>query len=295
MYLKKTYTAGITKEVHNTYSARYGKNISRGGNVNRTPEAVKNYNTKMAHRELTRLINENYSPGDIHLVLTYFRGERPGPKQAKKNLNAFLRKLRGYFKKQKSELKYIAVTAFGDRGAIHHHLIINTMDGRDIREMWPFGGSHVEYLYPDGEYSALAWYFIQQSRKSPAGELTGKKRWTCSKNLKRPVPTVKEVDAKTWREPPKAEPGYIIDVNSIDAGINPISGIPYLFYRMILAQKRIVTPDGAVLRGQEALEYQIRENRKAVQNEWENHKTEKLKITNQGNCKKSNARTHRKR
>ena len=160
--------------------------------------------------------------------------------------------------------------------------------------MWPFGGSHIEYLYPDGEYSALAWYFIQQSRKSPVGELTGKKRWTCSKNLKRPEPTVKEVDAKTWREPPKAEPGYIIDVNSIDAGINPVSGIPYLFYRMILAQKRIVTQGGTVLRGREALEYQIRENRKAVQDEWESNKIGKLKIDKPKKRKKSNDSPHRK-
>ena len=226
-------------------------------------------------------------------MLTYFRGQRPGPKQAKKNLNAFLRKLRAYFKRQKSELKYIAVTAFGDKGAIHHHLIINTMDGRDIRGLWPLGGSHIEYLYPDGEYSALAWYFIQQSRKSPVGELTGKKRWTCSKNLKRPVPTVREVDAKTWREPPKAEPGYIIDINSIDAGINPVSGIPYLFYRMILAQKRIVTPAGIVLKGKDALDYQISKNRKAVQDEWENHSIGKLKIGKKKN-KKSNACANRK-
>ena len=51
---------------------------------------------------------------------------------------------------------------------------------------------------------------------------------------------MKEVDARTWREPPAPAKGYVIAPESIDAGINPITGIPYLFYRMV----RI--PDDAV-------------------------------------------------
>ncbi len=234
MYLKKTYKAGRTIEVHKSYSARYGRNIARGKNTGHTPEAMARYNEKMAFRTLTRLINENFAPKDIHLVLTYRREARPEAAEAKKSLERFLRKLRAYFKARGQELKYIAVTAYGTRGAIHHHLVINTMDARDIRELWPHGGSHCEYLYGDGEYSALAWYLIRQARTHPAAaeRITGK-RWSQSKNLRRVEPSIQEVDAKAWKEEPKPIKGYYIDPNSIENGISPVTGIPYQFYRMI--------------------------------------------------------------
>lgn len=272
MYLKKVYYAGQTAEVQKTFTKRYGQNVSRGESVSRTPEAVKKYNEKMSYRELTRTINENFRPKDIHLVLTYRKGERPDPEQAKKDRDKILRALRKYFKDRGQELKYIAVTAYGTRGAIHHHLIINTMDARDLREMWPHGGIHCEYLYEGGEYSGLAWYFIKQARTSPQGKETIRgRRWTGSKNLKRVKPSVREVSAKTWREPPVPFPGYVIDPDSIEADCSPVTGIPYLFYRMIRIPEnsRVTRPDGTVLKGTDAVKWLHDENRREIGDVWQ--------------------------
>ncbi|WP_050696628.1 rolling circle replication-associated protein [Anaeromassilibacillus senegalensis] len=234
MYLKKTCKAGITIEVHKSYSARYGRNIPRGNRENRTPEAMKKYNEKMAWRKLTRQINANFVPRDLFLTCTYRKEVRPDPQRAKQNIENFLDRVRRRFKKAGVEFKYILVTAYGKQGGIHHHVIIPAFDYQVVTACWPHGAMRFEALYPDGEYSALAWYLIKQSRLSPDGrESIPGNRWSGSRNLIKPVEKVQEVDAREWREEPKPVKGYYIDPNSVENGISPVTGIPYQFYRMI--------------------------------------------------------------
>ena len=237
MYLKKTYKAGITIEVHKSYSARYGKNIPRGNRESRTSEAVKRYNEKMAWRKLTREINANFMPGDLFLTCTYQKSARPDPQRAKKNMENFLDRLRRRFKRAGMEFKYILVNAYGKRGGIHHHLIIPAIAYPVVAACWPHGAVRFEALYPNGEYSSLAWYLIKQSHLSPSGEesIPGN-RWSGSRNLIKPVEKVEEVDAKEWREEPKPIKGYYIDPDSVENGISPVTGIPYQFYRMLQIQ-----------------------------------------------------------
>lgn len=258
-------------DVQHTFSRRYGKNIRRGANVEPTPAAVKEYNRKLAERKLTRLINANFGPNDIHLVLTYRRDDRPTPEESKKRLRNFLSRLRRYFAKQGRELKYIAATAYGTRGAIHHHLVISTMDARDLRKLWPHGGSHTEYLYENGDYPRLAAYIVRQAKQGlTEAEQIDEKRWHGSRNLIKPKPQKREVPAAVWREPPAAWPGYIIDLDSVDAGVSPVTGIPYLFYRMIEIPKkqRLQTPDGRLLYDDAAAKWLREHNRQEIKREW---------------------------
>lgn len=229
MYRKKMWKAGNTIEVHKTYYANRGRR--RGKKQNPTSEAVMKYNEKLAFWILTRLINENFMPGDLFLSPTYRIPVTPA--EAKKYLAKFLRDLRAYFRKQGKELKYISVTAYGKHGSIHHHIVINSADAREIIELWPHGGLRFEPLYNNREYSGLAWYLIKQSRKKLNGEICSSKRWSCSRNLRKPKEKIEEVSAKTWREEPKPLKGYYIDKSSIESGVSPVSGQPYLIYRMI--------------------------------------------------------------
>ena len=111
---------------------------SRGARESKTADAVQKYNLKMAERRLTRILNENFRAGDIHLVLTYAKHNRPDTsEQAKKHIQLFFRRLRRNLKRPGRELKRLGTTAYGTRGAIHHHIVISTMDVREIRAMWP--------------------------------------------------------------------------------------------------------------------------------------------------------------
>lgn len=263
IYYITEYTAGQTVDVQRTFSRRYGKYYSREKRQAVTPVAVEEHNRTLAERKLTRTINANFIHNDMHLVLTYERGKRPPPEEAKKQIKAFLRKLRRMFAKEGRELKYIWTTAYGERGGIHHHLIISTMDARKIRALWPYGGNHVTYLYDENDYSALASYFVRQAKAGlTEDERLGSRKWSGSRNLIIPPPRRREVTAATWREPPRPKPGYIIDLDSMDGGVNPVTGIPFLFYRMIrIPDKPVITTEtGQVLKGDAARDYLTDQN-----------------------------------
>lgn len=241
MYLHREYRAGRTIEVIETYPGNYGRNITREryNSKGRTPLAMQKYNDKMQYRNLTRLLNANFKPDDIFITLHYSRDKRPLPEEAKKQVTAFLRKLKKVYIKYGIELKYIKITAFGSKGAIHHHLVINSgVPYKEITKLWSYSDRTPDYkpLYANGEYSALAYYLVNQSKigLNIVQKINGK-GFVGSRNLKKPeLIKAQYVDKVYWKEPPKAKKGYIIDPDSIDAGVNELNGKPYLFYRMIL-------------------------------------------------------------
>ena len=272
MYLIKKYFAGQTIEVQKTYTARQApRNVKADAESHRpTREAVQKYNQKLAERELARILNANFQPRDLHLVLTYRRGERPDEAGAKRDLDNFIERARRYYRKRGKEFKWVATTARGERGALHHHLIISRMDVLDLPQLWS-GGYHYTPLYRYPDYTALAVYIAHQNRSVLTGDgVIRRRRWSGSKNLVRPKPEVKQVDAKTWREPPKPVKGYIISPESIDAGINPVTGIPYLFYRMVRIPDNAAatTEDGVRLRGKKAIRYLHDQNERDIREHW---------------------------
>lgn len=234
-YLKEEAIAGITIEVSKKHSYRFQqKGIPRSKNTNPTPEDVKKYNEKKAETNLRRLINHNFRYKDIHLVLTYRRNERPStPQEAKKDLEKFLRKLRDYFRKRNRVLKYIAVTEYKNT-AIHHHLIINSMDTRDLTDLWTKGQPRPTYMDNTGQYGKLASYLIKETSKTfnSEGRVHGK-RWCASTNLEKPKINTKAISAHGWDKDPKPKKGYYIEKDSIRSGVHEKTGYPYFFYRMI--------------------------------------------------------------
>lgn len=232
-YTQTTYTAGNTVEVYKTYSARYGKKIPRGKNHSKTPEAVKKYNEQIAERELRLLLNENFRPKDYYITLTYRRDERPDPETAKKNLQKFLRQLRTLYRKAGLELFFVAVTEY-KRKAIHHHIVINRYEIGKIVELWPYGYPQIKLLDNTGDYAKLASYLIKETCKTfGEADNPSKKRWSCSRNLRKPKKTVKIVKADTWRDDPVPKKGYQIVKDSVYYDVNPFTGYPYQMYRMV--------------------------------------------------------------
>lgn len=232
-YIQTTYIAGNTIEVHKTYSARYGKKITRGKNHSKTPEAVKKYNTEVAERELRLLTNENFRPKDYYITLTYRRGERPDPETAKKQFRKFIRQLRALYAKDGKELFWVAVTEYKNK-AIHHHIIINRHNIGKVIELWPYGRAHIQLLDNTGDYAQLASYLIKETCKTFGdADNPNKKRWSCSRNLRKPKKTVKIVKADTWRDDPKPKKGYRIVKESVYYDVNPFTGYPYQIYRMV--------------------------------------------------------------
>lgn len=228
MYVKETVYAGETIEVRKYHTIRFSRRGQRrGAPVGATCDRQKKINHKNAARKLRQLINANFGPGDLHLILTYRREDRPDAATAKQCAAKFLRQLRKAFAAEGRELKYIQVAPEKAAGAIHHHLVINHCDLRIIRDLWPHGGVHPSVLDGSGNYARLADYLIKETenklargKDADAMRATGiepcGKRWSSSRNLVKPVIKREIIKADTWRKKPTAPHGYIIEIDSIE-------------------------------------------------------------------------------
>lgn len=216
-YVERITRAGKTIEVERYFTSRYKKpGIKRGDKVKPTKEQQAKVNTRQAERKLRILMNANFGYGDYHLELDYIRkkGQPDRTKeQMRKDIDVFLRECRKEYKKAGLELKYIHVMEIGERGARHHHLVINKIDTEILQRCWykAYEGHNRIKVFPlddSGNYAKLASYFIKYTdkhRKDEDGALQGK-RWNCSKNLVRPEPEIRVITDRQWF---KAEPREI--------------------------------------------------------------------------------------
>lgn len=236
-YVEAITRAGKTVEVEKYYTSIWKKpGMKRAERKKPTKEEQEKINSRHAEKKLRRKINANFVGGDYHLVLNYDPNSRPENKdEMRQNINVFLRKLRGEYKKLGKELKYIHVMEIGKRGALHHHLIINAIDPKIITKAWRKGRYHIHPLDATGQYEKLASYFVKQSDKNLKREckLQGK-RWDSSKNLITPVTKKRIIPVKYgFRNDVKPKKGYYIEKDSVKQGINEYTGYPFLTYTMI--------------------------------------------------------------
>lgn len=229
-----------------------------------TSEKVEKNNERLAEKQLTRLINANFSHKDSHIVLTYKIA--PTQKQAAASLKKFLRKLRDEFKKMGMELKYIVVTEFVNK-RIHHHLIINTQDTALLTKLWKEGYVNMKALDESGDYAKLASYFIKESRHTFRYEGSQhKRRYSHSRNLIKPKVKRQEVSEKLLWEDPKPIDGYYIPKDSVRRYEHPVTGLEYLEYRMVALgrpRRYKVWPKGKTVSSRESFTVDYREEQEA--------------------------------
>ena len=151
-----------------------------------SPPKQKNLNEKNSRRYFIQLVNANFKDGDYHLTLTYNDKTLPkSEEEIQKEIRNFLNRLRRKYKKAGAELKYILVTEAKNKNGqptrVHHHLVINNALSRDeIEGVWKNGYANCDRLQSD-EYGfeALARYLTKNAN--------GKKRWSDSRNLIKPL------------------------------------------------------------------------------------------------------------
>lgn len=237
-YLMTTTKAGRTVEVLKSYTKRLGVK-NKAGKAKPSPEEMAKINELNAERTLRLKLNANFGEDDLFATLTYHPSKRPDPAGAKKNIKKLIDRLRAEFKKLGTELKYINVTEYQNK-AIHHHLIINHIEGADvakiIRKLWGFGRPAFKFLDGTGQYKDLAAYLIKETAKSYKEHDGGHmQRYSCSRNLIMPEAKTRIVKkANRWLPDPKPIKGYYIDQDTIYNGVDPFTGKMYQRYTMIL-------------------------------------------------------------
>lgn len=205
---RKKIKAGDVYEVEEFYCPRtIGKKYERGRRENMTSEEQAKRNLAIARKNLTRTINANFSGKDYFVLLTY--AAEVTVEEARKLLANFFLRLKRYRKKNGfSDLKYVAVTETqGKNNRVHHHVVMNAFDGLSMKEgleilleKWGHGTVLTKHLYKNQKDNRLASYISKENIRK------GAKRWSTSKNLKKPVvkiEQVKETKRKLPLRPPK--------------------------------------------------------------------------------------------
>ena len=205
---RKKIKAGDAYEVEEFYCPRtIGKKYERGRRENLTSEEQAKRNLAIARKNMTRTINANFSGKDYFVLLTY--AAEVNVEEARKLLANFFLRLKRYRKKNGfSDLKYVAVTEpQGKNNRVHHHVVMNAFDGLSMKEgleilleKWGHGTVLIKHLYKNQKDNRLASYISKENIRK------GAKRWSTSKNLKKPVvkiEQVKETKRKLPLRPPK--------------------------------------------------------------------------------------------
>lgn len=243
-YVERVTRAGKTIEVERYYTARYRKTGSkRAKKIKPTSEQQEKINNKQAERKLRLIINTNFGYGDYHIVLDYIRNkEHPDrtPEEMKADIRKFLSECRKRYRKAGKEFKYIHVMEIGEKGARHHHLVVNGIDPRQLQEAWykAYEGHNRVKIFPlddTGQYADLAAYLIKftgKHLKDPEGERLMGKRWSSSRNLKKPIEEKRIISRRYFRtNEPKAKKGYYIDKRRTEQGITGSACGGYGFFR----------------------------------------------------------------
>lgn len=191
---------------------------------------------------MRRKIKGNFRPGDLWCTLLYPRGTRISIEDVQKDVQKFLRNLRGRWQRRGSPLKYIYRIEIGSRGGTHVHLLVNRIRDADrmVQDCWTPGRVHFEGITE--EVKDLAEYIVKKPQEKvmelleglPPEERKAYIRYSCSRNLVEPKPERKKYMHWTMRKllekGPTPEPGFYIVKDSIVQGVNPFTGMSYLQY-----------------------------------------------------------------
>ena len=252
-YIQKLFYMPKTIEVEKVYRDNYGApGEKRKGKSKRTPEDIKRQNEWIAERNLRRTINLNFGEDDWHVILTYEKDNRPqNAKEARKHIKYFMDKVRKLFRKAGQTFKFVGAFGIGSRGAPHFHIIINnfvdnnTSASKILRDCWKYGRVKLMSLDDIGDYKELANYIIKQSKDTFREEgAVFKQRYTCSRNLIKPEPEIKELN-RYWSKHTREitidneliEQGWYLDPDTIVDDINPITLRHYQYYTLRLDER----------------------------------------------------------
>ena len=229
-FIREICIAGPCIDVTMKYSMR-GSTQKRQARKNPSSDAVKKNNDRIARKRLTRLMNANFYPGDLHATFTY-GGDAPTPEEARKEMEKFRRRLSREYSKQGKEFKWIEVTEYKN-ARIHHHMVLSYIEPEIITKQWKAG--HVRFVSLDRSrnYRKLAEYFLKETTKTMREpEARTKQRWSASRNLTRPVIKREIIDAREMHQTPRTFKGYEIDRDTINRFNHPFTGIEHLEYMM---------------------------------------------------------------
>ena len=218
-YLRKILRHGIIIEDIKYLNGRYGKSKRNSKPIGQTPPEQLRWQSKNNVRKCWRLLDDNFSPGDLWVLLTWPHKVRPSTAEIRKSMTTFLARMKNRYKKTGKDFKYIYSAGRGKRGAAHIHIVLPKFDIEEIQKVWADIVNNGEWvktgfqpLSQMRDYYKLANYIVKNSEETfYSDDPIYKKRYCASRNLKVQDVKAKVVKAKAWKKEPVERPGYYID------------------------------------------------------------------------------------
>lgn len=204
-------------------------------------------NESEAVKRLARLINCNFSRGDIHIVRKYADSNLPDSlAEAEAEFEKLIVKLRRIYRKETGKsLKYIWTASdrdprTGAKVRIHIHAVMNAV-AYDLLMGLLDTKDELEYSYLDnrGDHTALAVYMIGNGKSDQAN----KKKWRSSRGLEKPIYTEPEIIEEIHEIPAPA--GAEIRENLLLK--DEETGIASAYLRYVLPEKPVIRGNTVLL------------------------------------------------
>ena len=210
-YREKIYKCGDYFEA-DIFPVFAKANKRRKAKYKPTSDMQTRLNQRNAERYLTRLLNLNFTEEDISVTLTYEDKYLPNTfEEAEADVYNFFRRLKRLRKKLGlSEIVYVKIAG---PGRFHFHIpMTGGIDDKAIQKLWPYGYANIiHFEFNENGIEGHARYIASQFEdldeidifsvfdiNEETGEVTekdgrisarakGKRRYSCSRNIKRPV------------------------------------------------------------------------------------------------------------
>lgn len=160
---------------------------------------VKRLNNKRSRDLFEVTVEGNFDVGDFFITITFPDGM--SDEQREKEFRNFLRRLDYFYRKHGKTLLFIYVDERGDElGHLHYHLVINSIPevSKKVIEQILFKSKAMQAgEYPDvrkivrDEKSGLLALILYLGKQFERGA-PNKRRWSCSRSIKRPVEIIEE-------------------------------------------------------------------------------------------------------
>lgn len=219
-----------------------------------SPPKIKSLNDGYSRKYFEWLLNNNFDGRDYHVTLT-FSNAPEDKKEAKREFDNYIKRIRRLYNKKGAVFKYLYVTGYKTKGGrIHYHIVMSGGVQRDdIEKLWHLGYANADRLqtgYVNADklqqrhehLLALSNYLTRSQGRTEKYERT----WNCSQNLKRPDKITDDcrISKRQMRKLLEAARNneaesrleriykgwWVIDY---DIGENPVTGRPYARVKLL--------------------------------------------------------------
>ena len=165
-------------------------------------------NLKTAEKRLARILNCNFTYGDMLITLDYAEENLKERDELLKDVQLFLRRLKREYLRLGITFKFVRVfgeisTHTGKPVRPHHHIVMPAVDFEIIKRQWKNGTVNYRLLRDQKDYSTMAAYLLKNARK----DLPDYKKYSVSRGLLEPTWEEVSVDRFPPIMPP---PGAVV-------------------------------------------------------------------------------------